>query len=57
MGESVMNDYVWYPEQELIAIAHLAAMERARREREEEAKRHISEFIEIAQLQPNDFAD
>jgi len=52
-----MNEYVLHSEQELIAIAHLAAMERARREREEEAKRHIIELVKIDQLQPNDFAD
>jgi hypothetical protein len=52
-----MNENLWYSEQELIAIAHLAAMERARREREEEAKRHIIELVEIVQLQQNDFAD
>ena len=57
IGESVMNEYVWQSEQELIAIAHLAAMERARREREEEAKRHIIELLKIVQLQPDDFAD
>ena len=52
-----MNEYVWHSERELIAIAHLAAMERARREREEEAKRHIIELSKIARLQPDDFAD
>jgi hypothetical protein len=57
MGKSVMNEYVRYPEQEMIAMAHLASMERARREREEEAKRHIIELEEIVQHQPNDFAD
>jgi hypothetical protein len=57
MGESVMTEYNRYPEQELIAVAHLAAMENARREREEEARRHIIEFEEIVQHQPNDFAD
>jgi len=57
MGETVMNEYAWYSEQELIAIAHLAAMERARREREEEAKRHITELLKTVQLQLDDFAD
>jgi hypothetical protein len=57
MGESVMNEYNSYPEQELIAVAHLAAMERARREREDEARRHIIELEEIVQHQPSDFAD
>ena len=52
-----MNEYDRYPEQELIAMAHLAAMERERREREEEAKRHIIELEEIVQYQPNDFSD
>ena len=52
-----MNQYGRYPEQESIAVAHLAAIERARREREEEAKRHILELEEIVLHQPNDFAD
>jgi len=52
-----MNEYVWHSKRELIAIAHLAAMERARREREEEAKRHIFELLQRVQLQPDDFAD
>ena len=52
-----MNEYERYPEQELIALAHLAAMERERREREEEARRHIHELEEIVLHQPNDFAD
>ena len=56
-GESVMNEYVWHSERELIAIAHLAAMERARREREEEAKRHVIELLQRVQLQPDDFVD
>jgi thioredoxin-like negative regulator of GroEL len=57
MGEPAMNEYLWHSEQELIAIAHLAAMERVRREREEEAKRHLIELVENDLLQPNDFAD
>jgi hypothetical protein len=57
MGEAVMNEYLWQSERELIAIAHLAAMERTRREREEEAKHHIIELLKIVQLQPDDFAD
>ena len=57
MGDAVMKEYGRYPEQELIAMAHLAAMENARREREEEAKRHILELEEIVLYQPNDFAD
>jgi len=56
-GESVMNEYLWHSERELIAIAHLAEMERARREREEEAKHHIIELLNIVQLQSDDFAD
>ena len=39
-----MNEYDRYPEQELLAQAHLAAMEQARRKREEEAKRYIIEL-------------
>ena len=53
----MMNEYVRYAEQELVAMAHLAAMESARREREEEARRHILELEEILLHQPNDFAD
>jgi hypothetical protein len=41
----------------LLARAHLAAMEQARREREEEAKRYIIELEKIVQHQPNGFAD
>ena len=54
---AVMNEYGRDPEQELLAMAHLAAMESARREREEAAKRHILELEEIVLHQPNDFAD
>ena len=49
--------YHGYPEPELIARAHLAAMERDRREREEAAMRQILELEEIVLHQPNDFAD
>ena len=52
-----MNVYDGYPEPELITRAHLAAIERGRREREEEAKRQILELEEIVLHQPNDFAD
>lgn len=57
MGDAAMNEYGRYPEQELIAMAHIAAMENARREREEEVKRHILELEEIVLYQPNDLAD
>jgi hypothetical protein len=57
IGDAVMVEYDRYPGQELIAMAHLAAMESARREREEEAKRHILELEDIVLHQPNDFAD
>jgi hypothetical protein len=57
MGEFIMNEYFRYPTQDLIAMAHLAVLERARREREEETKRHLIELEEIVQNQPNDFAD
>ena len=52
-----MNEYDRYPEQELLAQSHLAAMEQARREREEEAKHYIIELEIIVQHQPNGFAD
>ena len=52
-----MNEYDRYPEQELLAQAHLAAMEQARRKREEEAKRYIIELEKIVQYQPNGIAD
>ena len=57
MNVNDMNVYDGYPEPELIARAHLAAIERGRREREEEAKRQILELEEIVLHQPNDFAD
>ena len=62
LGDAVMkandrNVYNGYPEPELIARAHLAAMERDRREREEAAMRQILELEEIVLHQPNDFAD
>jgi ferritin-like metal-binding protein YciE len=52
-----MNLYDGYLESELIERAHLAEIERALREREEETKRQILELEEILQHQPNDFAD
>ena len=52
-----MNEYDRYPEQELLAQSHLAAMEQARREREEEAKHYIIELGKIVRHQPNGFAD
>ena len=52
-----MNAYDRYPEQQLIALAHRAVMERTRRDREEEAKRQILELEDIVLHQPNDFAD
>ena len=51
------NVYDGYPKLELIAQAHLAAMENERREREEAEKHQILELEEIALHQPNDFAD
>ena len=51
------NVYDGYPKPELIAQAHLAAMENQRREREEAEKCQILELEEIALHQPNDFAD
>jgi len=57
MGESVMNEYDRQLEQEMIAAAHIAAMERARLEREAAARRHILELEEVILHQPNDFAD
>ena len=52
-----MNIYDGYLESELIERAHLAAIERALRECEEETKRQILELEEIVLHQPNDFAD
>ena len=52
-----MNVYDGYPEPELIARAHLAAIERVRREREEKTKRQKLELEEIILHQPHDFAD
>ena len=52
-----MNEYVVYPEDESLAQAHLASMEKARREREEEARRYIIELEKIVRHQPNGFAD
>jgi|GEM_PF-1372501 len=52
-----MNLYDGYLESELVERAHLAEIERALREREEEKKRQILELEEILQHQPNDFAD
>jgi hypothetical protein len=57
MGESVMNEYDRQLEEELIATAHIAAMEHARLEREAAARRHILELEEVILHQPNDFAD
>ena len=57
MNENDRNVYDGYPKPELIAQAHLAAMENERREREEAEKRQILELEEIALHQPNDFAD
>ena len=57
MNVNYMNEYDGYPAPELVARAHLAAIERARCEREEKAKRQKLELEEIIQHQPNDFAD
>lgn len=57
MNINDMNVYDGYPKPELIARAHLAAMERERREREEEIRRQVLELEEIVLHQPNDFAD
>ena len=57
MNENDGNVYDGYPKPELIAQAHLAAMENERREREEAEKRQILELEEIALHQPKDFAD
>jgi hypothetical protein len=51
------NVYDGDPKPELIARAHLAAIERDRREREETAERQILELEEMVLHQPNDFAD
>ena len=52
-----MNEYDRYTEQELIVLAYHAAMERAKREHEEDAKRYMLELEEIVRHQPNGFAD
>lgn len=57
MNKNDMNEYDGYPKQELIVRDYIAAMERARREREEKAKRYILELEGIVLHQPNDFAD
>ena len=57
MNINDMNVYDGYLKPELIARAHLAAMERERREREEEIRRQVLELEEIVLHQPNDFAD
>lgn len=51
------NVYDGYSKPDLIAQAHLAAMENERRKREEAEKCQILELEEIALHQPNDFAD
>ena len=57
MNFDYMNEYDGYPPPELVARAHLAAIERVRREREEKAKRQELELEAILLQQPNDFAD
>ena len=57
MNVNDRNVYDGDPKPELIARAHLAAIERDRREREETAKRQIIELEEMVLHQPNDFAD
>jgi len=57
MNVNDRNVYDGDPKPELIARAHLAAIERDRREREETAKRQMLELEEMVLHQPNDFAD
>ena len=57
MNVNDRNVYDGDPKPELIARAHLAAIERDRREREETAKRQILELEEMVLHQPNDFTD
>ena len=57
MNVNYMTEYDGYPAPELVARAHLAAIERVRREREEKAKQQKLELEEILRHQPNDFAD
>jgi hypothetical protein len=57
MNVNDRNVYDGDPKPELIARAHLAAIERDRREREETAKRQILELEEMVLHQLNDFAD
>lgn len=49
--------YAVQPTKELIAQAHLAAIERNRRERAEKARRQVLELERFLQHQPNGFAD
>jgi hypothetical protein len=57
MNASNANVYDGYPKQELIEQAHLAAIAREKRERDEATRRQIRKLEEIILHQPNDFAD
>lgn len=49
--------YAGQPTKDLVARAHLAAIERNRRERAEKARRQVLELERFLQHQPNGFAD
>ena len=57
MNPNDMHLYDGYPGPELLARAHLADIERVRREREAAERRQLLELEEIVLHQPNDFAD
>ena len=57
MNASNQNIYDEYPKPELIEQAHLAAIAREKREREEAIRRQTHKLEEIILHQPNDFAD
>jgi hypothetical protein len=57
MNASNPNVYDVYPKPELIEQAHLAAIAREKRERDEAIRRQTHKLEEIILHQPNDFAD
>jgi hypothetical protein len=57
MNASKPNVYDGYPKPELIEQAHLAAIAREKRERDEAIRRQTHKLEEIILHQPNDFAD
>jgi hypothetical protein len=57
MNDNNQNLYDGYPRPELIEEAHLAAIAREKRERDEAIRRQTHRLEEIILHQPNDFAD